>query len=75
MKACRFINTRFCPFDDSDQGPPTAGVIKSCSAFRPSVFCNHYNDFSDRYFKRLNQKMWDESILGSIVNFVKRLLK
>ena len=39
MKKCIYLNTHFCPFDESDQGPPFAGSVSSCSFLRDHIYC------------------------------------
>lgn len=47
MKNCKFAGTTKCPFDDSDQGPPFAGSVKSCDLFNPRFFCMYFEDMKN----------------------------
>jgi hypothetical protein len=47
MKNCKFAGTTKCPFDDSDQGPPFAGSVKSCDLFNPRFFCRYFEDMKN----------------------------
>lgn len=47
MKNCKFAGTTKCPFDDSDQGPPFRGSVKSCDLFNPRFFCMYFEEMKN----------------------------
>lgn len=42
VKTCKYTDTKDCPFDDSDMGPPFAGSVKKCDHLNGKYYCKYF---------------------------------
>jgi hypothetical protein len=77
MKKCIFLHTHHCPFDDSDQGPPFAGSISSCSALRNHIYCPYRNDMkhAPEFYARNMAAMRGQQPASGLTFMIKKFMR